>query len=152
MRRLGRKVALKCRGVGGPPQKAAPTGGRDDCCWRRHQGRQVMPPVVRGRDGAGLAGPERRTWRNGTRAHMMTRRKRRRNVTKGFTAGGALFRADQIGAEPVTLCFTTRIDTLNSRARHKGHKAFPPAAVRSQGRSEHPETAKDSRAKRTKGV
>jgi hypothetical protein len=63
-------------------------------------------------------------------------------MTKGFTTGGALFGADKIRAEPVTLCFTMRIDTLNSRARHKGHKAFPPAAVRSQGRREHPETAK----------
>ncbi len=57
---------------------------------------------------------------------MGTGSQRRRNMTKGFTAGGALLGVDNLRAEPVASGFTMRIHTLNGGARHEGHNALSP--------------------------
>ncbi len=46
-------------------------------------------------------------------------------MAKGFAAGGAGFRPDNVGAHPTATFFALRIDTLNSGARHQGHKTLP---------------------------
>jgi hypothetical protein len=52
------------------------------------------------------------------------RRERRRNVAKRIAAAGALFAADDIGAEPVAVGFTSRIDALHGAAGQKLHEFF----------------------------
>ena len=83
--------------------------------------------------GLRLARAERRTRRNRARAEMMARREGRADRAEGFAAARALFRADKLSPDPATPCFTICIDTLQSRARHKGHKVHPPAASRPRG-------------------
>ena len=46
-------------------------------------------------------------------------------MAKGFAAGGAGLRPDNVGAHPTATFFTLRIDTLNGGARHQGHKTLP---------------------------
>jgi len=94
--------------------------------YRRHHGWGV---VWLGK--AALAGTQRRAGSKRSRAKMGTWCERRRNVAKGFAAGRATLRADEIGANPMTPDFTMWIYTLNGGARHKGHNALPSVAARS---------------------
>ena len=49
-----------------------------------------LPPVVSGRERAGLPRAERRPWREWARAQMMARSKGRVDMAKGFAADRAL--------------------------------------------------------------
>jgi hypothetical protein len=79
----------------------------------RHHGWSV---VWLGR--ADLAGAERRSMREWARTKMRAWGERRRYVAKRLTTGRALLGADDIGPEPTAPLFATRIDALNSGARH----------------------------------
>jgi len=59
-------------------------------------------------------------------------------MAKGFAAGGTGFRPNNVGAHPTATFFALRIDTLNSGARHQGHKTLPPVAACSTTGSEPP--------------
>jgi hypothetical protein len=82
-------------------------------CVSRHHARSVVRL-----DLADLSRAEGRPVRYGARPKMMTWGKRRGNVTERFTAGRAIFRTNDVSAKPTPSLFTTRIDTLNSGARH----------------------------------
>src|SRR5271166_77978 len=74
---------------------------------------------------AGLARTERRTGREGPGTKTGAGHEGRRNVTKGFTASGAVLGRSEIGAQPVAPGLAHRIDALHRRAGHEGHSAFP---------------------------
>src|SRR5271157_1100171 len=93
-----------------------------------------------GRSELNLARAERRARREGAGAKTRTNSEWRRNVAKGFAAGGAVFRGNEISAQPVATSLAERVDALQRGARHEGHCALPqrptnsPAEVSSPGR------------------
>jgi len=72
-----------------------------------------------------LAGTQGRTRRSSPWAESHSRHQRRRHMAQFFPARRTTVGAGGFGPHPVPLHFTSRIDTLNSGARHHGHSELP---------------------------
>jgi len=72
-----------------------------------------------------LAGTQGRTRRSRSWAESHSRHQRRWHMPQRFSASRAMLGAGGIGPHPISLHFTSWIDTLNSGARHHGHSELP---------------------------
>ncbi len=72
-----------------------------------------------------LAGTQGRTRRSRSWAKSHSWHQRWRYVPQVFSARRATIRAGGIGPHPISLHFTSWIDTLNGGARHHGHSELP---------------------------
>jgi len=72
-----------------------------------------------------LAGTQGRTRRSCSWAESHSRHQRRGHVPQRFSARRAMVGASGIGPHPISLHFTSWIDTPNGGARHHGHSELP---------------------------
>jgi len=86
---------------------------------------RLSPAQGEGTCPAPLAGTQGRTQRSRSRAESHSWHQWRRHVAQLFPACRAMLGAGRIGPHPISLHFTSWIDTLNSGARHHGHSELP---------------------------
>jgi len=117
----------------------APASGLYEICSgpsKITKGRRLAHPVLRFFEDlsrsrriaphpAPLAGTQGRARRSRSRTESHARHQRRRHMPQLFPARRAMLGAGGVGPHPISLHFTSWIDTLNSGARHHGHSELP---------------------------